>query len=97
MKREPVEPIAPEAMLGSSDWDDEALLTVVDASERLVAEIKASRERIRRSEEVLDGADSDSPTLGALHAANLAAERKRLNELLHAAQRIKAAQLNAPR
>jgi hypothetical protein len=95
MSREPVEPIPPEAMLGASDWDDEDLLTVVEASERLVEEIKASQDRIRRAEEAL--AHDDSPVLGAVHVAGLAAEHKRLGELIEAAERIKAAQANAPR
>ncbi len=94
MSKEPVQPIPPENMLGDSDWDDEDLLTVVEASERLVDEIRLSRERIRQSEEVLTGAD------GAAHpeeAAALAAERGRLEDLIKAAERIKAAQAAAPR
>lgn len=90
---EPVEPISPDAMLGASDWDDEDLLTVVEASERLVDEIKAARERIRQAEEVLAGESSAKP----VEVAGLEAERKRLEELMRAAERIKAAQANAPR
>ncbi|KUI29230.1 hypothetical protein [Mycobacterium sp. GA-2829] len=93
MSQDPVAPIPPEEMLGPSDWDDEDLLTVVEASERLVEEIKASRERIRQAEEVLaDGANTP-----ATEAAGVDAERKRLEELIRAAERIKAAQANAPR
>jgi hypothetical protein len=91
---EPAEPISPDAMLGASDWDDEDLLTVVEASERLVDEIKASRERIRQAEEVL--ADT-SPAGNAVEVAGVQAERNRLEELMRAVERIKAAQANAPR
>ena len=87
MSGEPIEPIPPEAMLGASDWDEEDLLTVVAASDRLALEISAARERIRRAEEVL--ADGDS--------TDLAAERKRLESLMQAVDRIRAAQAKAPR
>ena len=87
MSGEPIEPIPPEAMLGASDWDEEDLLTVVEASDRLAREISAARERIRRAEEVL--ADGDS--------IDLAAERKRLEDLMQAVDRIRVAQANAPR
>jgi hypothetical protein len=89
MSGEPIEPIPPEAMLGASDWDDEDLLTVVEASERVAEEISAARERIRRAEEVLAEGDS--------HATDLAAERKRLADLVQAVERIRAAQADAPR
>jgi hypothetical protein len=79
---ESAEPVSPDAMLGASDWDDEDLLTVVEASERLVDEIRACRERIRLAEEVLTDASS---------------ERDRLEQLMRAVERIKAAQANAPR
>jgi len=95
MSRGPVEPVPPEAMLGASDWDDEDLLTVAEASERLAQEIVAARQRIRQAEEVLG--DDDSPAVGAMHTAGLAAERKRLEELMRAAERIKVAQADAPR
>ena len=86
-----MQPIPPKEMLRDSDWDDEDLLTVVEASERLVEEIRASRERIRQAEGVLtDG----SPRV---EVAALEAERKRLHELIRAAERIKAAQADAPR
>lgn len=91
MRNEAVEPVPPEAMLGASDWDEEDLLTVVEASDRLAAEIKAARRRIRETEEVL--ADRDS---SAAHASRLAGERKRLEDLIVAAERIKAAQTNGP-
>ncbi len=91
MSSDLVEPIPPEAMSGGSDWDDEDLLTVVEASERLREEVKASRERIRRAEEVL----ADQPS--GVAVAGLEAERKRLEELIRAAERIRAAQANAPR
>lgn len=81
-------------MLGASDWDDEDLLTVVEASERLVDEIKASRERIRQAQEVLaDGGSAGD----AAEVAAIQAERDRLEELMRAAARIRAAQANAPR
>ncbi len=82
----PAEPIPPDAMLGVSDWDDEDLLTIVAASQRLSAEINASRRRIRQAEEAL--ADDDSPAIGAADAAVLAAERHRLTQLIQAAERI---------
>ena len=88
----PIEPIPPEAMLGASDWDEEDLLTVVEASDRLAEEISAARERIRHAEEVLAEEDSS-----AAHATNLAAERKRLEDLMRAVERIKTAQADAPR
>jgi hypothetical protein len=94
MKDDPVEPIPAEAVLGKSDWDDEDLLTVAEASERLAAEISAARRRIRYAEEAL--AEDDSPAIGAVDTAFLAAEWKRLGQLMAAAERIKAAQANAP-
>lgn len=89
MSREPVGPIPPEDMLGSSDWDDEDLLTVVEATDRISEEIAGLRRRIQRAEETV--AD------GSAQAPGLAAERSRLDELIRAAARIKAAQANAPR
>ncbi|HET7740640.1 MAG TPA: hypothetical protein VFL67_08335 [Mycobacterium sp.] len=91
---ESAEPISPDAMLGASDWDDEDLLTVVEASQRLVDEIKASRERIRQAEEVLANGSTVTP---ADEVAAIAAERHRLDELIRAVERIKSAQANAPR
>jgi anion-transporting ArsA/GET3 family ATPase len=91
---ESAEVIPPDAMLGESDWDDEDLLTVVEASERLVDEIKASRERIRQAQEVLA---NDSSAGNVDEVAVVQAERKRLEELMRAVERIKAAQANAPR
>jgi hypothetical protein len=91
---ESAEPIPPDAMLGASDWDDEDLLTVVEASERLVDEIRASRERIRQAQEVL----ADGASVGnAAEVAAVQAERARLEELMRAVERIRAAQANAPR
>ena len=90
---QPAQPIPPDAMLGPSDWDDEDLLTVNEASERLVDEIEASRKRIRQAEEVL----SDQSSAQMIEVAGLEAERKRLDELVRANERIKAAQVNAPR
>jgi hypothetical protein len=91
----PVEPIPPEAGLGKSDWDDEDLLTIVEASERLTQEISAARRRIRQAEEAL--AEDDSPAIGAVDVFFLVAERKRLEELMRAAERIRAAQADDPR
>lgn len=85
----PVEPIPPEDMPGASDWGDEDLLTIAEASERLAREIDAVRQRIRRAEEVLGDRDPE--------AAVLSAERKRLAELMNAAERIRAARLRAPK
>ncbi|WP_019875826.1 hypothetical protein [Sporichthya polymorpha] len=34
-----------EKSLGASDWDDEDLLTIAEASERLAEEIRRARER----------------------------------------------------
>jgi hypothetical protein len=93
MSGRPVEPIPPQAMLGTSDWDDEDLLTVVEASQRLSTEINASRRRIRQAEEAL--AEDDSPAIGAVDAAVLAAERHRLKHLLGAAERIQHGQTDA--
>ena len=89
----PVEPIRPDAMLGVSDWDDEDLLTLVEASQRLGAEINASRRRIRQAEEAL--AEDDSPAIGAVDAAVLAAECLRLQQLVRAAERIQRGQADA--
>jgi len=94
MSQEKAETLPPEAMLGPSDWDDEDLLTVVEASERLVEEIKASRERIRQAEEV---SAEQSLVHRAAEVAGLEAERKRLEELMRAAERIRTAQANAPK
>ncbi|QLL09855.1 hypothetical protein [Mycobacterium vicinigordonae] len=88
MSGNPVEPIPPEAFRGKSDWDEEDLLTVAEASERLADEIRASRRRIRQAEEVLAEGDS---------AAGLTAERRRLDDLTRAAERIRIAQSNAPK
>jgi len=85
----PVEPVPPEGMLGASDWDEEDLLTIAEASERLAQEISAVRRRIRHAEEVFG--DQDPP------AAALSAERRRLAELMSAAERIRAARADAPR
>ncbi len=88
MTRKPVSPVPPEGLLGASDWDDEDLLTIVEASERLVDEIRACRERIRQAERVpAEPADGTA----------LDAERSRLQELIGAVERIRAAQANAPR
>jgi hypothetical protein len=90
----PSELIPPELMLGSSDWDDEDLLTVGEASERLLEEARMSQERIRQHEDLLT-AGNTSAEVGDVRGA-LAAERRRLEDLLRAATRIKAAQANAP-
>ena len=84
MNDRPVEPVPPEAMLGESDWDDEDLLTITEATSRLDDEIAAARGRVADAEQ--RGSDG-----------SLAAERKRLDELIAANARIKAAQANAPR
>jgi hypothetical protein len=34
-----------EQSLGESDWDDEDLLTIAEASERLATEVRLARER----------------------------------------------------
>lgn len=73
----------------ASDWDDEDLLTIVEASQRLVDEIKACRERIRQAEQ--------SPAAEPVAVADLDADRGRLQELMDAAARIRAAHANAPR
>jgi hypothetical protein len=91
----PVAPIPPHAVRGASDWDDEDLLTIAEASERLAEEINAARRRVRQAEEVLG--DENSPAVGAVHVAGLAAERRRLHELIRAAQRIQAVAADAPR
>jgi hypothetical protein len=88
------EPIPPEAMLGPSDWGDEDLLTVVEASDRLTDEVEATRQRIAIADDTFER--DGSPAFNALHSANVAAERARLAALVEAAERIKAAQANAP-
>ncbi|MEB3070666.1 hypothetical protein [[Mycobacterium] vasticus] len=84
MNRDPVDPIPPEAMLGASDWDDEDLLTVTEATTRLDGEIAAARKRVQQAE-------------GAQASDALAAERLRLQQLVAAAERIWSAQARAPR
>ncbi|MDA4108762.1 hypothetical protein [Mycolicibacterium holsaticum] len=89
----PVSPVPPEGMLGASDWDDEDLLTVIEASQRLADEIKACRARIRQAEQALaEGTSPASVDEGALDR-----ERRRLQELMGAVERIRAAHANAPR
>lgn len=95
MSRGPVEPVPSQAVRDASDWDDEDLLTIAEATHRLAEEINAARARIRDAEEMLR--EEDSAAIGALHASVLAAERKRLQELVRAAERIKAAQDDTPR
>jgi hypothetical protein len=70
-------------MLGPSDWDDEDLLTVAEASGRLTHEINVSRRRIAAAEEA-EGHDAS------------VSECARLADLLAAAKRIKDAQAHAP-
>ena len=84
MTDRPVEPVPPEAMLGESDWDDEDLLTITEATTRLADEIAAARSRVA-------AAERGGPE------ALLIAERTRLEQLIQANARIKAAQANAPR
>ena len=43
MKKPAVEPIPPERILGESDWDDEDLLTIDEATSRLDEEIDSAR------------------------------------------------------
>jgi putative hydrolase of the HAD superfamily len=88
-----VDPIPHEAMRGSSDWDDEDLLTVDEAADRLGAEIVAARDRIREVEATLT--QGDEQMIGGARGA-LAAHRSRLAELIAAARRIKDAQARAP-
>lgn len=45
------EQIDPGRALGESDWDDEDLLTIAEASERLAEEIRLARERGDRTRE----------------------------------------------
>lgn len=84
MTHQPVEPVPPEAILGESDWDDEDLLTITEATTRLDDEIALARKRIAEAEQ------------GGI-GSTLAADRKRLEQLIRANERIKAAQVNAPR
>ncbi|MGV0577841.1 hypothetical protein ABQE57_01050 [Mycolicibacterium elephantis] len=76
---------------GESDWDDEDLLTITEATQRLADEIEACRARIRRAEQ--------TPTASAasVDVVELDAERRRLRELMAAANRITSAQANSPR
>jgi hypothetical protein len=80
VKKPAVEPIPPERILGESDWDDEDLLTIDEATARLDEEIKSARRRVEQAD------TSSAP-----------AERARLEALIRAAERIRAAQANAPR
>lgn len=84
MNSRPVDRVPPEAMLGASDWDDEDLLTVAEATTRLDDEIAATRLRIQQAEKA-----------GATD--KLVDERRRLHELIRAADRIRAARARAPR
>lgn len=92
---ESVGPLGPSGMLGESDWDDEDLLTIAEASERLAQEVGRARERARTLRGLLDsGAD---PTLDRADVeTRIAAESRRADELAAAAERIRAGQANAP-
>ena len=48
-----------EKSLGESDWDEEDLLTIDEASERLAEEIRLARERgdTRRAQELTQAAE----------------------------------------
>ncbi len=86
-------PAGPSKSLGESDWDDEDLLTIAEASERLADEVRRSRERVRRLQDVLDADDSvDRDDL----VAQVEAESCRADELAAAAERIRAGRANAP-
>jgi hypothetical protein len=49
----------PSRSLGESDWDDEDLLTIAEASERLAEEIRRARERgdEQRAQELTEAAE----------------------------------------
>lgn len=82
-------------MLGESDWDDEDLLTIAEASERLAQEVGRSRSRARLIQDLLDNGDHldvDRPDL----VAQVERETRRADELAAAAERIRAGQANAP-
>lgn len=93
MNRPSPDPIPAESMLGKSDWDDEDLLTVVEATDRLGMEIAAARERIRQHRALL--ASDDRARVVGVESA-LAAECARLDELVEADKRIKEGQSRAP-
>ncbi|MFE9322575.1 hypothetical protein ACIHDR_24045 [Nocardia sp. NPDC052278] len=89
-----VEPIPPEEMLGESDWADEDLLTVAEASERLAMEVRYARVRAKKAAEVLS---SDPNRADAAELRGVVDyENQRADELMAAAERIRAAQAVAP-
>ncbi len=88
-------PQGPSKMLGDSDWDDEDLLTISEASERLADEVRRSRQRVRLLQDMLDDSDELNVEGGELRA-EIEAETKRAHDLAAAAERIKAGQANAP-
>ncbi len=88
-------PNGPSEMLGDSDWDDEDLLTIAEASDRLADEVRRCRDRARLLQDMLD--DSAELTLDRADLRDqVEGERKRADDLAHAAERIRAGQANAP-
>ena len=94
VSRDSGSPQGPTEMLGTSDWDDEDLLTISEASERLADEVRRARERARRLQDLLDGDDLDVDRDEL--AAQAAAEVRRADELAAAAERIRVGRANAP-
>ncbi|WP_183407773.1 hypothetical protein [Nocardioides marmoriginsengisoli] len=88
-------PHGPSEMLGDSDWDDEDLLTIAEASERLAQEVARSRTRARMLHDLLESGDVlDGDRAGLVAQAE--AETARADELAAAAERIRAGRANAP-
>lgn len=88
-------PYGPSGMLGASDWDDEDLLTIAEASERLAQEVSRSRNRARMIQDLLDSGEHLDVERSEL-LAQVDAETRRADELADAAARITAGQANAP-
>lgn len=95
MSEESAAPRGPSAMLGESDWDDEDLLTIAEASERLADEVARARNRARLLQEVVDNDESPTAQRSEI-VAQIEAETRRADELAAAAARIRAGQAHAP-
>lgn len=95
MTEESRAPQGPTRMLGESDWDDEDLLTIAEASDRLADEVRRSRTRVRMLTDLLESGDDLSVEQADL-VAQIEAEKRRADELAAAAERIRAGQANAP-
>ena len=88
------EPIPPEEMLGESDWDDEDLLTIDEATGRLGEEVELARDRARRTEQLLSDAALTVQKREELQK-QLEDEKARAQALAAAAARISASRSQA--